>query len=115
MAENPSVYDHYRPATGDSDTSYRVVGAGDDRVTLLRLTDADGTREATGELRYVARDDLAREFVAAADPDPRWEWPDYLGALFVVAGVGAVVHPTLSELSGAIIVAGGLYVLWRRH
>lgn len=135
MADTPAVYDHYRPADADFDaatdsgaspdddtatdaserTVYRVVGVDDDRVTLLRLTDAEGNREATGELRYVTRPELESDFVSAGDPDPRWAWPDYLGALFVVLGLGMVVYPETDPVSGAVMLLAGAYMLWRRQ
>jgi hypothetical protein len=116
----PAVSDHYTPAAhadgGDADrTIYRVVGVRDDHVTLLRLTDADGTRQATGELLYVAHDELDTAFAVADDPDPRWAWPDYLGGLFVVLGAGLVVYPATDLLSGAVMVLAGAYLLWRRQ
>lgn len=114
VAERPAVSDHYESA-GDDDTVYRVVGVGDDRVTLLRLTDSAGNRKATGELRYVGRDDLDREFAVADDPDPRWGWPDYLGALFVAGGLGILALTQTELLSGAAMVLGGAYILWRRQ
>ncbi|WP_121820484.1 hypothetical protein [Halostella salina] len=61
--------DHYR-ATGDDYPSgvYRVVGTLDD-VTLLRVADADGRREHTGEIRRVPPSVLAEAFEPAEDPD----------------------------------------------
>jgi len=58
--------DHYR-SDGD-DCVYRVVGTGDP-VALLRVTDADGRRAHSGELRRVDRDMLDAGFAPAADPD----------------------------------------------
>lgn len=74
------VGDHYRPVRGDSnDTSaddpgesggpvYRVVGASDE-IALLRVTDTDGRRAHTGDLRRVAPETLAEEFERAENPD----------------------------------------------
>jgi len=63
------VGDHYRPAGPDGeDGVYRVVGTGDP-VALLRVTDGDGRRVNSGELRHVASGTLAAEFETAADPD----------------------------------------------
>lgn len=60
---------HYR-RTGDTQDStvYRVVGATDE-VTLLRVTDTNGRRAHTGELRHVSVDTLASEFESAGNPD----------------------------------------------
>jgi hypothetical protein len=64
----PAVGDHYRPA-GDGDSPvYRVVGV-DGAVTLLRVTDPEGRRAHTGELRRVETATLAEAFERAADPD----------------------------------------------
>ncbi|WP_435178365.1 hypothetical protein [Halorussus sp. AFM4] len=70
------VGEHYRPAEGTRDAEgmpltpgvYRVVGATDE-VALLRVTDEDGRRRNTGELRHVAPEMLDAEFEPAADPD----------------------------------------------
>ncbi len=64
-----AVYDHVRPADADlPGGTYRVVGTADDRVTLLRVADADGRRANTGHLERVPREDLAG-FESADDPD----------------------------------------------
>jgi len=60
------VGDHYRP--GDGGAVYRVVGTGEP-VALLRVTDADGRRAHTGDLRRVAEEELESEFASAGDPD----------------------------------------------
>lgn len=66
---NVAVYDHVHPADADyTGGVYRVVGIADDRVTLLRVTDADGTRTSTGHLERVPREDLVG-FESASDPD----------------------------------------------
>lgn len=134
MAEDtPAVYDHYRPR-GDDAPVFRVVGVDesrsdssanqnaehsgdvdDEQVTLLRLTDDEGNREATGDLRHVARDELDAAFEPADNPDPRFEAPDYLAGLMVLAGVGLAVHPAGDRVSGSILALGGGYLLWRRH
>jgi len=62
----PEIGDHYRP-DGES-TVYRVVGV-TERVALLRITDADGRRAHTGDLRRVTEAELRAEFVPADDPD----------------------------------------------
>jgi hypothetical protein len=63
----PVVGDHYR-AAGDESAVYRVVGAAD-RIALLRVTDADGRRAHTGDLRRVTEAELDAGFEPAADPD----------------------------------------------
>jgi hypothetical protein len=45
-----------------------VVGAGE-TVALLRVTDAEGRRANTGEVRRVDRSVVDTEFEPAADPD----------------------------------------------
>ncbi|MBP1988271.1 hypothetical protein [Halolamina salifodinae] len=112
--DTPAVYDHYRPR-GDDGPVYRVVGVDANRATLLRLTDDEGNREATGDLRYVDRDELDTAFHPADNPDPRFEAPDYLAGLMVLAGVAVAVHPAGDRVSGAILALGGGYLLWRRH
>ncbi|NHN58741.1 MULTISPECIES: hypothetical protein [Halorussus] len=70
------VGEHYRPADRIRDAEgvpltpgvYRVVGA-TRGVVLLRVTDEDGRRAHTGELRHVAPETLDSEFEPADDPD----------------------------------------------
>ena len=65
----PSVYDHYRMTDeGYEDSIYRVVGTGDEKITLLRVGDADGRRVNTGELTTVSRNELDG-FEKAENPD----------------------------------------------
>ena len=63
MAE---IGDHYQPV--DTSAVYRVVGTTDE-ITLLRVTDANGRRAHTGDLRRVSRDELSADFEPAEDPD----------------------------------------------
>lgn len=64
-----AVGEHYRPTTAAADEGvYRVVGTGDE-VTLLRVTNADGRRANTGEIRHVDQSTLDGGFEAADDPD----------------------------------------------
>jgi len=68
---DPRVSDHLRPASDDAGLDpgvYRVVGTGEDDLTLLRVGDADGRRVNTGELATVDRVDLG-EFEPADNPD----------------------------------------------
>jgi len=114
----PELYDHYRPTeTADIDAApvFRVVGTDDDQVTLLRITDEQGNREATGDLRHVSYERLDSAFEPTGNPDPRFEMPDYLAGLMLLAGVALAVHPAGSRLSGMILTLGGAYLLWRRH
>ncbi|WP_415379127.1 hypothetical protein [Halosimplex sp. TS25] len=65
-----SVYDHLR-STDDGPVDrgvYRVVGTDDERVTLLRVGDADGRRINTGDVLTVDRDALDA-FEPADNPD----------------------------------------------
>lgn len=118
----PAVYDHVRPIaegengnrTGPAGPVYRVVGVERGEATLLRITDADGTREATGDIRHVPLDRLQQEFIPAENPDGGWKWMEYFAALFVVGGVAIAAHPAFDLLSGALLVAAGLYTLRRR-
>ena len=65
----PSVYDHYRTTDADyEDGIYRVVGTGDEKVTLLRVGDSDGRRASTGELITVTQYELDG-FELAENPD----------------------------------------------
>lgn len=65
----PEAGDHYRLTEGrGAEGVYRVVGT-DGAVTLLRVTDAEGRRAHTGELRRVSREELGTAFEPAADPD----------------------------------------------
>lgn len=104
MADDaPAVYDHYRLTAGDTDARdgpvFRVVGVDNEHVTLLRLTDDRGNREATGDLRHVSHERLDRAFEPASNPDPQFELPDYLAGLLVLAGVALAVHPAGDHLS----------------
>ena len=69
----PDQYDHVEIPRGEGDDprptgTYRVVGATDGRVTLLRVTDAGGRRIHTGELVSV---DDAGALDPADNPDER--------------------------------------------
>ena len=64
-----AVYDHVELLGSDhSDGIYRVVGTTAERVTLLRVADADGSRVHSGELVSLSRDSAA-SLPAAANPD----------------------------------------------
>jgi hypothetical protein len=130
-----SVYDHARPTDDHPAGIYRVVGTGDERVTLLRVADADGTRVHTGELLTVSETEF-RAFETAENPDSNrslgarlasvpetlyWQFRTFgdnlaanplpaavaLAVLAFGAGGDAVV--SLPELAfGAFIIAGSL-------
>lgn len=57
--------DHYRDADG---AIYRVVGTVED-VALLRVTDVDGRRVTSGDLRYGTVATLDASFEPARNPD----------------------------------------------
>lgn len=62
-----ALSDHVRPTDDDGlDGVYRVVGRSEERVTLLRVADATGTRRHTGELVTVSRTDLDGFVIADA-------------------------------------------------
>jgi hypothetical protein len=60
---------HYRPEDGDYQPGvYRVVGTSEP-VSLLRVSDGDGRREATGEVVSVSESALEADFEPAENPD----------------------------------------------
>lgn len=92
--EEPSLYEHYRPTGGTTAPGvYRVVGTGED-VTLLRVTDAEGSRIHSGRVDTVSRRRLESEFTRAEDPDGSDRLPRALSGV----GVGFVVVAGLSWL-----------------
>ena len=110
---SPSVYDHYSPAdTGYPDSTYRVVGTGDEGVTLLRVGDADGQRVNTGEIVTVSYDEFER-FNAAENPDgnrpvgtavrSQLEMIYWSLRVFVQQ---LAAHPLISLLAIAVILVG---------
>lgn len=61
--------DHLRPVDDAREPGvYRVVGTGDE-ITLLRVTDGDGRRVHSGDIRHVAAAEIASAFEPTADPD----------------------------------------------
>lgn len=81
------VGSHCSP-TGEyyEDGVYRVVGADDEVVTLLRVADGAGYRRHTGELVRVGADVLPIVFEPARDPDdrlaPLWTLRNWLQGLY---------------------------------
>lgn len=120
------VLDHYR-AGEDAPVEpgvYRVVGAGDDAVTLLRVAE-DGSRVHGGVVVQVARDDLDA-LEPASNPDAGLgrlrQVPKKLAGhpvvsagalgLLVTGGYLAATASGLAEDVGAAALAVGLAGLW---
>lgn len=102
----PAVHDHLRPTTAEyPDGIYRVVGTGEEAVTLLRVANADGRRRHTGEVVTVERDRLDG-FEAAANPDGNVS----VGALVVSTArtaywsVRTVLANLLADPVGSVVV-----------
>lgn len=96
----PEPYDHVR-ASGQTiaEGTYRVVGAGEDGVTLLRVTDASGRRVNSGRVVSVSRKEYAA-LPAAENPDDegalrRWAFVGLAALLFAVS-----FSPTAAALVG---------------
>jgi hypothetical protein len=67
----PAPYDHYEPRGTDLEIVpgvYRVVGTGEP-PTLLRITDEEDRRRATGEIVRVSREEIAAGFEPTENPD----------------------------------------------
>ena len=118
-----------------ADGVYRVVGTDDERVTLLRVADADGRRAHTGEVVRVDREAL-RGFEPTAEPAGRrslqraaasaletayWSgrafvrevaahpFPSVVALAFVAVGLGGDgVVPVPDVVLGASIFVGSL-------
>jgi hypothetical protein len=66
---SPTIYDHYSASDTDyPDGIYRVVGTGEESVTLLQVGDADDQRVNTGKTITVSYNDLSN-FESAENPD----------------------------------------------
>ena len=66
---SPTIYDHYSASDTDyPEGIYRVVGTGEESVTLLQVGDADGQRVNTGKTITVSYGDLSN-FESAENPD----------------------------------------------
>lgn len=119
-------YDHLRPAgdggstaeTAVNDGVYRVVGTGAERVTLLRVADADGRRRHTGEVVTVPRDDLAA-FAPAENPDASPSVAARLGSQIDgfrwslwLLWRAVVTRPLAGGAAIALVLAGGFGEGW---
>ncbi len=108
-----SVRDHVRPVDGDyPDGIYRVVGTGDDAVTLLRVGDADDRRVNTGEIVTVDAADL-EAFEPAENPDGnRPLGPTVVSSLemlpwrFRAFGRQLTAHPIPAAAAAALVAVG---------
>ena len=112
--DSPAVFDHLRPTDATDDCPpgiYRVVGANDERIALLRVSDAAGRRAHTGEVITVPNHALA--FEAAENPDGNRP----ARALFVSLGgtiywsfrtfaASLAARPFASALAFALLFAG---------
>lgn len=112
---SPASYDHLRAADADHPEGvYRVVGTGGDRVTLLRVGDADGRRIHTGETVTVERAAFDG-FEPAPNPDGNRPLGRALvsgleTAYWSVRAFGQQLraHPVAAAVAGLLVVAGGL-------
>lgn len=122
-ASTPSPLDHYR-ADADAPVEpgvYRVVGADDDSVTLLRVV-ADGRRENSGVVEHLDRTALDA-LAPAGNPDTGLgrlrQAPNTLAgrplvsavALLFVA-VGGYRTMAASDDGGVVFLVGGAVILW---
>lgn len=112
---HPSVYEHYRATVTDyKDGTYRVVGVGDDTVTLLRVGNSDGRRINTGELITVSTDEI-EEFERTDNPDGNRRLSNVLFSVPETAywSVLAFVkelssHPIQTSVAIALVLVGSL-------
>ena len=66
---SPTIYDHFFASDTDyPEGIYRVVGTGEESVTLLQVGDADDQRVNTGKIITVSYGDLV-DFESAENPD----------------------------------------------
>jgi hypothetical protein len=109
----PTVFDHYSPTETDYPAgTYRVVGTGDEAVTLLKVGDSDGQRVTTGKIVTVSRDDFGR-FEPAENPDGTRSPGDSVRSSmemiywsFRVFGQELIAHPLLTLVAVAVILVG---------
>ncbi|WP_222919541.1 hypothetical protein [Natrinema sp. SYSU A 869] len=110
---SPSIRDHLRPTDSDyPDGIYRVVGTGDDTITLLQVGDADGRRVTTGEI--VTVDDAELEaFEPAKNPDGnRRLGASVISSLeilywrFRAFGQQLAAHPFPTAVAAALVAMG---------
>ncbi|MBX0295473.1 hypothetical protein [Haloarcula nitratireducens] len=108
-----SVYDHLRPTTGGYPAGiYRVVGASEGDLALLRVADADDRRVNTGELYHVPAADRSA-FEPAENPDGNRPatatMRSSLDRLYWSARVfvrSLAAHPIASAIALALFLAG---------
>lgn len=127
-----ALSDHLRTdETSHRPGTYRVVGVGERRVTLLRVGDGAGRRVHAGEVVRVTRDDLDGFVPAEAPADGRspvgvatlayWSLrafaaelaarPLVTAAALGLAVVGSV-GPMSAPLAGSLILAGSLLLAY---
>ena len=109
----PTVSDHYSPTETDYPAgTYRVVGTGDEAVTLLKVGDSDGQRVTTGEIVTVSYDGFAG-FESAENPDGTRSLGDSIRSSlemvywsFRVFGQKLIAHPLVTLVAVVIILVG---------
>jgi hypothetical protein len=109
----PTVSDHYSPTeTGYPTGTYRVVGTGNEAVTLLKVGDNDGQRVTTGEIVTISYDDFAG-FEPAENPDGTRSLGDsgrsslkMVYWSFRVFGQELITHPLLTLVAVVVILVG---------
>jgi len=111
----PEVYDHVEPTNEEHDLPdgvYRVVGSSEERVSLLRVADADGRRINTGEVSTVSLDEFDG-FTPAENPDGNQPVEERVTSILETGywSVRAFVqqlaaNPLLTMVAVSILVAG---------
>lgn len=111
----PALYAHYRPAEGDLPAGvYRVVGATEDDVTLLRVGDADGRRVNTGEVYAVPTDEVD-SFERVENPDGNRPLGETLTAPIVAgywglrAFLGQLVANPVPSVVALFLIGAGVF------
>jgi hypothetical protein len=112
-APSGAVGDHVSPTTGDlAPGVYRVVGTDEERLTLLRVGDAEGHRVVTGQLHRVPRGNLDG-FVSTTPPTapggPEAALVDAAEAGYWSVRVFVselLAHPIASAAALAVVVIG---------
>jgi hypothetical protein len=131
------LYDHFQVSSGDYPNGiYRVVGVGEDTVTLLKIGDEDGRRVHTGEIITLELDEVEK-LDRVTDPEPNqrtsavvksvletgyWSLrvfarelakhpiPTVIAAVFVLLGYsgGGILPSFSSTVSGLLVILGSL-------